>query len=73
MRKRRKLTQAISSGRQMVEYEKESNSPSRLARKLGVNQTERKRISLLQRTSTDGRAPFTRIADRVLGASKGKA
>ena len=70
MRRRRRLQVAIAAGKEFLPDEVKADSPSRLARKLGVTRSERKRISLLQRTSSDKRTPYTRIADRVLGSGR---
>ena len=70
MRKRRSLQGAIAAGKELLPDEVKTDSPSRLARKLGVNRIERKRISLLQRSSSDKRTPYARIADRVLGSDR---
>jgi len=70
MRKRRSLQSAIAAGKELLPDEVKTDSPSRLARKLGVNRSERKRISLLQRTSSDKRTSYARIADRVLGSDR---
>ena len=70
MRKRSSLQGAIAAGKELLPDEVKTDSPSRLARKLGVNRIERKRISLLQRSSSDKRTPYTRIADRVLGSDR---
>ncbi len=70
MRRRRRLQAAIAAGKEFLPDEVKADSPSRLARKLGVTRSERKRISLLQRTSSDKRTPYTRIADRVLGSGR---
>ena len=70
MRRRRRLQAAIAAGLEILPERVKTDSPSRLARKLGVNRSERKRISLLQRSSSDKRTPYTRIADRVLGSDR---
>ena len=70
MRRRRRLQVAIAAGKEFLPDEVKADSPSRLARKLGVTRSEKKRISLLQRTSSDKRTPYTRIADRVLGSGR---
>ncbi len=67
MRRNMKLNSAITSSRKLLPKRDDVDSPSRLARKLGIDRTEKSRITLLQRTSSDKRTTYGRISEKILG------
>ena len=66
MRRNMKLNSAITSSRKLLPKRDDVDSPSRLARKLGIERTEKSRITLLQRTSSDKRTTYGRISEKIL-------
>ncbi len=67
MRRNIKLNSVIASSKKLIPKTEKIDSPSRLARKLGIDRAEKTRITLLQRTSSDSRTTYGRISEKILG------